>query len=94
VTSPFPPPLAAPAEAWWLWVTVVAVGVVAGLIIAWLRRVLLQPFRHGPTDTTDAWAEAGRRFRLPEADEGDRDGAGPAPSAGTDPAAPRDGDGA
>jgi len=55
--------LAAPAEAWWLWLTVVAVAVLLALVVAWLRRCLLRPMRHTPTSTTDAWAEAGRRFQ-------------------------------
>jgi hypothetical protein len=76
--TPTPPiPLAAPAEAWWLWVTVVALGIVVALLVAWLRRWLLRPMRHTPTSTTDAWTEAGRRFRMPdEARDNDTSGGG------------------
>jgi hypothetical protein len=47
---------------------------VAGLILVFLllsvlRRRLVQPMDHKPSDTTDAWAEAGRRLSLKSADE-------------------------
>ncbi len=62
MTDAWPMPLAAPLEAWGLWFTVVALGALAGLVLAWLRRRFLRPMRHRPSSTTDAWAEAGRRF--------------------------------
>ncbi len=68
-------PLAAPAEAWWLWLLVVGLAVVVGLLVAWLRRWLLRPMRHTPSSTTDAWTEAGRRFHV--MDESQRDPNGP-----------------
>ena len=64
MTGALPIPLAAPPGAWGLWLTVVALGVLAGLLLVWLRRWLLRPMRHRPSSTTDAWAEAGRRFRV------------------------------
>lgn len=71
MTDAWPIPLAAPLEAWGLWFTVVALGALVGLVLAWLRRRFLRPMRHRPSSTTDAWAEAGRRFRSPEAVEDD-----------------------
>jgi len=64
VTHALAIPLAAPPGAWGLWLTVVAIGVMAGLLLLWLRRWLLRPMRHRPSSTTDAWTEAGRRFRV------------------------------
>jgi hypothetical protein len=77
VTDPWPIPLAAPPEAWGLWITVVALGVLVALLVAWLRRWLLRPMKRGETSTTDAWAEAGRRFRdAGEAVDDDASGGG------------------
>lgn len=41
------------------------------LLFGVLRRVLLKPLRREPSDTTDAWTEAGRRLRVPP-EGGDR----------------------
>jgi len=68
-----PIPLAAPPRAWVLWISVLALAVLAGLLVAWLRRWLLRPMRHRPSSTTDAWAEAGRRFHVPDAAQEDED---------------------
>jgi len=76
VTDPGALPLAAPAEAWWLWGLVVAVAVLGALLVAWLRRWLLRPMRHTPSSTTDAWAEAGRRFQLMDESQRDPNGRG------------------
>jgi len=51
---------------------------VAGLILVFLllsvlRRRLVQPMDHKPSDTTDAWAEAGRRLSLEPDDENGKD---------------------
>ena len=67
MTDPWPIPLAAPPGAWALWFIVVALGVVVALAIVWLRRRLLRPMSHEPSSTTDAWAEAGRRFQPTDA---------------------------
>jgi F0F1-type ATP synthase membrane subunit b/b' len=76
VTDAWPIPLAAPPGAWALWLTVVALAVLLALLVAWLRRWLLRPMRHRETSTTDAWAEAGRRFREADAAQEDEASAG------------------
>lgn len=59
--------------AWWLaLVLCIAIGF---LLLGVLRRRLLRPMRHRPSDTTDAWREAGRRLQVPEDEEGGKDGA-------------------
>jgi len=72
VTLPAMLPLGAPAAAWALWLGVVALATLAVLMVAWLRRWLLRPMSHGSSDLTDAWTEAGRRFRLPEESADDK----------------------
>ena len=49
------------------------------LLFGVLRRLLLRPMKHTPTDTTDAWAEAGRRLKI-EPEDDDRPGPGEASS--------------
>jgi len=71
VTATLAIPLAAPVEAWWLWITVVALAIVMGLLIGWLRRCFLRPMRHEPTRMVDSWTEAGRRFHADPAGEDD-----------------------
>lgn len=61
--------LAAHAEAreeGWLWWFVLVGGVLVafGLLMV-LRRRLVRPMPHRPSDTTDSWAEAGRRLCVP-----------------------------
>jgi len=34
------------------------------LALVTLRRFLIRPMAHKPSDTSDAWAEAGRRLRV------------------------------
>jgi len=61
------------AEEWvWLLVVVGALVLVL-LVLSVLRRRLLRPMPHRPTDTTDAWTEAGRRLQTP-APEAEADG--------------------
>jgi hypothetical protein len=57
------------AEGWTLWILVVAGVSLTFLLLAMVRRRLLRPMPHNPTDTTDAWAEAGRRLPLPPAED-------------------------
>ena len=49
--------------AWWA-VLVVACLLVVLLALITLRRFLIRPMAHKPSDTSDAWAEAGRRLRV------------------------------
>ena len=58
------------AEGWvWLLVVVGALVLVL-LVLSILRRRLPRPMPHRPTDMTDAWTEAGRRFQTPAPDDG------------------------
>jgi hypothetical protein len=40
---------------------------IALLAVMAVRRRLVRPMPHEPSDTTDAWAEAGRRLQAPPA---------------------------
>jgi hypothetical protein len=60
---------AARTEGWLWWFVLVAGVVVLGLALMMLRRRLIRPMPHTPTDTSDAWAEAGRRLQLPPTDK-------------------------
>jgi len=53
----------------WMWLLIV-VGVFIGmlLVIGIVRRRLIRPMAHTPSDTADAWTEAGRRLPVPPAD--------------------------
>ncbi len=72
-------PLAADAlprlPGWALWLLITVVLILAALAVLSVRRMLVRPMRRTPTDTTDAWAEAGRRFQLVSDDGGDPDAA-------------------
>jgi len=57
--------LAPRAEAWGWWFLLVLGLLVLALIVVGLRRWLIKPMPHTPSDTTDAWAESGRRLRVP-----------------------------
>ena len=61
-------------EGWAWWMVLVACLILVFLLLGVLRRRLVQPMGHKPGDTTDAWAEAGRRFSLKSNDE-DRENA-------------------
>ncbi len=61
------------AEGWVWLLAVVGALVLVLLVLSILRRRLLRPMPHAPTDTTDAWKEAGRRFQTP-APEDEADG--------------------
>jgi hypothetical protein len=66
-------------EGWVWWVTLVACLLVVLLVLATLRRHFVRPMPHAPTDTSDAWAEAGRRLAAPPPeDESDTDVGGKA----------------
>jgi len=60
-------------EGWAWWLTLVACLVVVFLLLNVLRRRLLRPMDHKPSDTTDAWAEAGRRLSLKLDDQNEQD---------------------
>jgi hypothetical protein len=50
----------------WLWLaTLVICLLVLLLVLLTLRRRLVRPMPHTPSDTSDAWAEAGRRLAAP-----------------------------
>lgn len=50
----------------WLWVLMlVVVLIMVMLVLAVVRRRLVRPMPRRPTDTTDAWKEAGRRLAVP-----------------------------
>jgi hypothetical protein len=62
------------AEGWLLLGTLVICLLVLLLVLATLRRRFVRPMPHKPSDTSDAWAEAGRRLAgPPPADESDSD---------------------
>ncbi|HUX02427.1 MAG: hypothetical protein WBD63_11835 [Phycisphaerae bacterium] len=61
-------------EGWVWWLSLVTVLVLVGLLVAVLRRRLLHPMTHEPSDTSDAWTEAGRRIPLKPADKDSEDG--------------------
>lgn len=52
-------------EGWVWWAVLVACLLVMLLALITLRRFLIRPMAHKPSDTSDAWAEAGRRLRVP-----------------------------
>jgi len=50
----------------WLWLaTLVVFLLVLLLVLVTLRRRFVRPMPHKPSDTSDAWAEAGRRLAAP-----------------------------
>ncbi len=53
---------------WWLALVFCLLGVAMAVVI--LRRRLISPMPHTPTDTSDAWSEAGRRFPVPPPEDG------------------------
>ena len=56
-------------EGWVWWLSLVTVLVLVGLLVGVLRRRLLRPMTHKPSDTSDAWTEAGRRVPLKPGDQ-------------------------
>ena len=62
-------------EGWLWWVMLVACLLVLLLVLVTLRRRFVRPMPHTPSDTSDAWAEAGRRLAVPPPE--DRSGKGP-----------------
>ena len=63
-------------EGWVWWLGLVAVLALAALLVLVLRRRLLRPMTHEPTDTTDSWVEAGRRVPLKPPAEDSEDSPG------------------
>ena len=51
-------------EGWVWWAVLVACLLVMLLALITLRRFLIRPMSHKPSDISDAWAEAGRRLRV------------------------------
>ncbi len=50
----------------WIWGLIIVTGLIAVLFaVISLRRHLMRPMPHAPSDTTDAWKEAGRRMAVP-----------------------------
>jgi len=62
--------LSARGEGWAWWMVLVACLILVFLLLSVLRRRLVQPMDHKPSDTTDAWTEAGRRLSVKPDDEG------------------------
>lgn len=60
-------PVEAREEGWIWWFATVAALAIALLAVMAVRRRLVRPMPHEPSDTTDAWAEAGRRLQVPPA---------------------------
>ena len=59
------------AEAWvWWLVLVIGLSVVMVLVVL-ARRWFVAPMKHTPSDTSDAWKEAGRRMAVPPAETGE-----------------------
>ncbi len=57
-------------EGWLLTALIVlAMAILFVLLFGVLRRLFLKPMRHDPSDTTDAWSEAGRRLKVPAESE-------------------------
>ncbi|HET6442156.1 MAG TPA: hypothetical protein VFH53_07250 [Phycisphaerae bacterium] len=61
--------LSARGEGWAWWMVLVAGLILVFFLLSVLRRRLVQPMDHKPSDTTDAWAEAGRRLSVKPDDE-------------------------
>ena len=63
-----------PRSEGWIWFfAVVGCLVLVLLVLTVVRRLLLRPMSHAPSDMTDTWKEAGRRFQTP-APEDEADG--------------------
>jgi len=56
-------------EGWIWWFATMAGLLIALLVVLMVRRHLVRPMPHKPSDTTDAWAEAGRRLQAPRAED-------------------------
>lgn len=52
-------------EGWLWWLGLMGVVLLALLALLTVRRFLIKPMAHKPSDTSDAWAEAGRRLSVP-----------------------------
>ena len=52
-------------EGWLWWAILVASLLVLLLVLLTFRRRFVKPMLHKPSDTSDAWAEAGRRLAAP-----------------------------
>lgn len=57
------------AEGWLWWSVLVGCIVIVFLVVGMVRRRFVRPMPRTPSDTTDAWREAGRRLPVPPRDE-------------------------
>jgi len=57
------------SEGWMWFLAVVVCLLLVLLVLSVLRRRLLRPMSHAPSDTTDAWTEAGRRLQAPSPED-------------------------
>jgi membrane protein implicated in regulation of membrane protease activity len=65
--------LSARGEGWAWWLVLVVCLILVFLLLSVLRRRLVRPMDHKPSDTTDAWAEAGRRLSVKPDDQNEQD---------------------
>jgi len=52
-------------EGWLLWIGLVLTLALVLAVVAMVRRMLIRPMPRSPSDTSDAWSEAGRRMPVP-----------------------------
>jgi len=59
------PDSVARGEGWILWIGLVLALALVLAVMARVRRMLIRPMPRSPSDTSDAWSEAGRRMPVP-----------------------------
>jgi hypothetical protein len=59
------------AEGWLLWIGLVLTLALVLAVVTLVRRMLIRPMPRSPSDTSDAWSEAGRRMPVPPPDPPD-----------------------
>jgi hypothetical protein len=60
------------AEGWLLWIGLVLTLALVLAVVTLVRRMLIRPMPRSPSDTSDAWSEAGRRMPVPPPEPSDR----------------------